>query len=559
MSYKGCAIQADTFQLGRRQIMHHYSRAAALIILVAAIGVATFVRVSYLNADLLNEDEAAYSACAARLIAFSGVPLVDCRDMKPPGPFLFYKIAFQLSEVFDMKAVRLLGALWVALTGVILWAAVRRLSGVIAAHWSATIYLLGTSLTPGLIAIKPEVLLNLPLCCALYCFVRSVQTRKIAMMALAGALLGVAVNFKQPAVLAAGALCATLAVLCYLSRDSTEIRFAAGSAAALVAGVCMTIAGVAFYYWAMGGLDEFVFQTWSHPRNSSLNMELSGVRRVMRIVTYTDENIRLFPLAGLLSAVAFIACCLRIIGWIKRRNVIKPIDALAWVLPPALLAAGFAAAILGPELYRVYYLMMLPAAAMAAAHLIASAVREGGAAGTTGVITGSAIELVAVICAASAFVVAMVDPAKAQVERRPEGRIRTVAIRIAELKQPGDLAFVWGFFPSIYLKAKILPSTRFTQSDILVGSFIEGPRKVDVAARERFEEPGGWEKFAVDLKRTPPRFIVDGSDPEFVSSGTFPLSRYPPIADFVSQRCKLDGVYPVASTGGIPVRLYLCK
>ena len=89
-----------------------HSRSSFLALGIAVLATLV-VRLLTLSVTSLNADEAHYAACVARIMAVDEWPIVGCREIKPPGIFLVYQVAFGLTSPYDMHGVRVLGMLFV--------------------------------------------------------------------------------------------------------------------------------------------------------------------------------------------------------------------------------------------------------------------------------------------------------------------------------------------------------------------------------------------------------------------------------------------------------------
>jgi hypothetical protein len=228
--------------------------AGSLILIVAAIRAPLF-------SIPLERDEGEYAYIAWRL-THNELPYRDWVDQKPPAVFYVYRLA--LSLPFEpVRAIHLVGFLFVAASTCALfflglgflepfWA---WLGAVLFALLSVDPLMEGTAANTELFMLCPLIL-----SVVLFFGVAKARPRR-SLMAVVGALIGIAVMFKQVAIVNWFLLVALYPVFSPREmRWRHTLSFIACSAAGLL-GVGVL---VVLYFWRRGALHEFVYNVFTH-------------------------------------------------------------------------------------------------------------------------------------------------------------------------------------------------------------------------------------------------------------------------------------------------------
>jgi hypothetical protein len=157
-------------------------------------------------------------------------------------------------------------------------------------------------------AANTELFMLCPLIFSLIAFLAAAAKTKpnVSLMALAGALTGIAAMFKQVAIVNWFLLAALYTIF---TGGKTRWRGAISFAAWSAAGLLAVVGFVAFYFWRRGGLNEFVDNVFTH------NLEYIGVvgasarleycRGTLAVLARTQTIVWAFAavgLAGLLTS-----------------------------------------------------------------------------------------------------------------------------------------------------------------------------------------------------------------------------------------------------------------
>jgi 4-amino-4-deoxy-L-arabinose transferase-like glycosyltransferase len=228
---------------------------AALILIVAGL------RVPLLPIPL-ERDEGEYAYIAWRL-GHNELPYREWVDQKPPAVFYVYR--FALSLPFDpVRAIHFVGLLFSAASVCALFFLGLRFMDRFWAWLGAALLALLSSdpLVQGT-AANTELFMLCPLILSLIAFLAAAAKTKshIFFMALSGALIGIAVMFKQVAIVNWFLLVALYPIFAPAER---RWRRAGSFVLWSTAGLSAVLGLVVLYFWRRGGLHEFVDNVFTH-------------------------------------------------------------------------------------------------------------------------------------------------------------------------------------------------------------------------------------------------------------------------------------------------------
>jgi hypothetical protein len=474
-------------------------RFAVLIFLLALV-----TRLPALNDRFYSNDEATYSALAARLDA-GGSMYVDAVDHKPPAIAALYAAVFAVAGRYDIVAVRLVLIVVVGLTGLVVGAVAVRLTGDPRARVAGVLYVLAsaTGFADNVQPANTELFLNLPIAGAALAVAIAVAGPDAAsdvrpapnpawiafrFALAAGALTGLAALFKYQAGLAGVAW----ALACVAGRARWPIKAVRLAGLALgFAAVGGTVLGL---YWWRGHFDAWLFWGWRYNFSYIESMPLS--RQAARGLGRT------VMIAAMWSPLVLLAS--------RRSN--KPTLLVVWLIAMAV------AVTMGGRYFGNYYLMLLPALAVAAA--LAPVPRQ--------VLVATAT-LAAVSLVGTEFWFSL----------RPDLRglddtYRTIGGWVRAHSDASDRLFVWGDSAQIYVYSGRVMATRFAFANYHTGKIWgTGADEPSAPARTDLVVPRAWDELAADFRRAPPDLVVDAAAAGLHGFGGHALTRYPGLASLV--------------------------
>lgn len=450
------------------------------------------------SARTFNTDEATL-AVGGRALLDGGSLYVDLIDRKPPLPFAAYAAALGPTGGDDLRPVRLLVAVLIALTAVVVAHEARRRWTSPAAWVAGLVVVLGASaLGPAdAQAANFELFALLPIAVAVAAAARG---RAV----VAGVALAVAVLCKQPAAITVVPVAWSL-WRCGRWR-SVAVGGAAGAVAALALAAPFGVGDVVD--WALLGTGGYL----------SVDPADLGVAAVRLLATVA-------------LAVAFWGGAWLLVG--ARPGTPHPGGAPAdrddldlWLL----LGASALAILAGFRFFPHYLLQLLPGVALLAGR---GAVRR-----PAWVRPAAAWGVVASVVAAGLAWTHAAGPVPALQD--------DVAAYVARHSRPGDTVLVWGNLPEVYWLADRQPAGGFTHSEFVTG--YSGGRKARRTTDADVPDAELYRTWLARLRRERPVLVVDTAAADERGGRWFPLAGYRGLADLLAEDYER-----VATIDGAPV------
>jgi hypothetical protein len=445
---------------------------------------------------LLDGDEAIYGSIAALMNQGGALYAEGGVDNKPPGIFWVYAATFQVAGTYQMTAIHAVGMLVLIATCLVLFTIGRSLAGDRAGLLSALIYgILTGAGNPRLLASNTELFMMLPLAASVLLMLRRRWLWSAALLAAAGA-------FRQSA--AINLLLVPVAIF-LLEPSKGRLRaaglFAAGLAGGLlVLGFLLALTGslAGFWDWTVGSLYGYASTNWTPA--------LVWMRARDSVVPFVGSAIVIWA-----AALAF--------AW--RLGSLRPAERVivAWLIVavPGSLAGG--------HLSWHYFIQVMGPLALLAAFAID---RGLGSPRRRWVAVAAAVGLAAPMIGWGAFDLVS-DPLTYDF-REPVPQHQAVAAYIRTHTSPKDRVFVWGNWPALYVESDRMMASRFP-------GFLRGfPRGSEIPPNNWDTTARVWPELQADLIRNAPALIIDTAPADWSDFAKYPMSGYPPLADFVASR-----------------------
>ena len=207
-----------------------------------------------------ERDEGVYATIAQGVLD-GKMPYRDLFDNKPPLVYLWYALSFSLfgESVF---APRIVAAIFLSITGVLLYQQARLVLPRGAAYLAATLFALSTGLPWVALHANTEAYMLLPLAGSLLFFTHGMKDRRLHSFFIAGALAGLAIMTKQVAMWNLLAL-AMVALIWHHRTEPTRWK-ALAPTGVLFAGTLLSLAAVALPFALTGTLDDFLYANLSY-------------------------------------------------------------------------------------------------------------------------------------------------------------------------------------------------------------------------------------------------------------------------------------------------------
>ena len=317
--------------------------AASLVLIVVA------VRAPLLPIPL-ERDEGEYAYIAWRL-GYNEFPYRDWFDQKPPAVFYVYRLAVMLP--FEaVRAIHFVALLFSATSACALFFLGLRFMGRFWAWLAAAVFAIlavdplleGTAANTELFMLCPLILSQIALVTAI-----NRQKKTVLFMLLAGALTGVAFMFKQVAIVNWLLLTALYPLFV---RGENRLRAAISFAAWSAAGLSTVLGLVVLYFFAEGGLRDFVENVFTH------NLQYIGAVPASARLEYCWATLTTLART---QAIVWLFAALGLIALLKSGKV-------AW---SALLTVWLITSVIGASasgyFFPHYFQQLLPPLALAAA------------------------------------------------------------------------------------------------------------------------------------------------------------------------------------------------
>lgn len=451
------------------------------------LGIVVILHLPGLANRVFNNDEA-YVATVADVLAHGGKLYVSAVDRKPPGLFYIYHWLFELTGSRQLWIPRIAAMLAHGATATLVWVFARGrlgdrsalVAGVLAALASVTV-------TPGDAQSAEFEVFMMPL--VLAAMVLADRKRPL----VSGLSIGAATMMKQTAAM-------TLLPLAWIAwrnratRWSQLTQLAVGAAVPVI--VCAAVFGPhRFWFWVFGAANGQYLDIGDGGLGPTLHRMLTMDASILGL------NVALFGLAAT--------------AWRRRRD---DIDLWLWLL------SALIGIVSGTKFFGHYYWQLLPPlcilAARGAAQLAEAWTRIGIA---TMALTSAGATVAAVALHLGG----------------PGTDYEKLADYVKANTTPDEQIFVWGHEPSLFWAADRLPASRVITTGFLTGHTTGRPAGFDSIDKA---VPGIWDDVMADLNAHPPTLFLDTQRQNPLRPPDYPMSDYPPIAEFVSGHYQLVGI-----------------
>ena len=489
-------------------------RVIALAILVGAI---VAIRAPSLAVPILNEDEALYAATAASM-AEGAPPYRAGVESKPPGIFYLYEAGFAITGRYNMIGIHALTMLWVLGTALLVGAIAKRVRPE-AELPAALLYVAFTIVEePAVMASQCELLYSLPLAAAAFLLIKAItgtERRRAGeglvralLIVIAGVLCGLGTLIKPTAISLPVAATGFLALRRWLVGGPDRVLVDLGRAALLWFGFALAWLGAYAYFSSLGVWDDLIYWAFKWTLGTYIPTGNGHSPWVARF------------LAGFCGwlGLASVLWVLAILGFKRRTKG----DQIVWFLF-AWTGCATALTFLGGRFFDHYFPAVIPPLAALGGLGYATLVRKRLA------ILAAAVPVLA--CWLAVWNIHTVQHWFGEPIRHYDG----IADYIDAHSAPDDRVFVWGYFPPLYVAADRLAATRYTGCHYVTGYAAIGlGRDLPPEIEDKLGVPDGFAILLRDLEHYRPVLLVDTAPADLHHWKRYPLSRYPILAQYVS-------------------------
>lgn len=372
-----------------------------------------FVTRAHFIALPLDRDEGAYAYVAAG--ANEGLmPYRDIFDHKPPFVYLVYQAGFGIFGV-NYTAVRGIAVLWVILSMLAIYAALRKAAGEAAGIFAAIFYsFLQQSVMLQGINANAELFTHLPAALSLYFFLKAGRTGYF----LSGLMCAAAVLFKPFLIMITPFFAA------YVLLKERDIK----AALMMAMGFFALTAFVSAVYIILGAGPAMYQALIAY--NSAYSIAAG------KIVTYVKSN-ALFFISETSGALALCVICAAGFSQNRARAAVS-LFFLALLIPPVLIYRG---------IYAHYFVAVFPGLC-AAAGLTAAIFLEKKK--TAGIIAAAAVLLPLIAINAPFYLMKINEVSARQNMTNRYNETAVISEMISRVKKSNETLFVWQAEPQVY-------------------------------------------------------------------------------------------------------------
>ncbi len=470
--------------------------------LCAGLGLLTVVlRAPTFVSRLFDPDEAAIGV-QAMVVRAGGTLYTDIYDRKPPLPPLLYAASFAITDSTDVRLLRVLVTVLLAVCAVLVAMDCLRRWGPSQAWWGGVLIITGAmALFPADAgAANYAHFALLPGTAAILWSRRGTLPTAIA----AGVAIGAAVLTRQSWLLGVVPGCLSVGLH---GRWRNVVPFLAAAAA--------TVATTGFYA-PLGR-----FWEWNATNSPGFVFAATGIWSAIGRGLGSVAGFVVFHPVVMLAVVLGAA---GVVGAVRRRRLPADIDLWMWV------ASGVAAWAAGLRFFGHYWLQVLPPLVLLAVPVVTRWV------GRSRVIAMAGIGVPAVVAWALLFV-------PGSFHHRPDPG--ELADYLRSHTTGADHVFVWGSYPEVLLAAERLPAGGLVHTDFVVGRSggRDDPTKTLTSAI-----PGAVDIMLRSLTATRPLLILDTSSSPRLGYERYPTALVPAIDRFIH-----DGYVQVAVIDDVTV------
>ncbi|HUJ26576.1 MAG TPA: hypothetical protein VLW85_11195 [Myxococcales bacterium] len=451
------------------------------------LGLLLVTRIAGFVFGVVNLDEDEFCVIGS-MIGRGALSYVDVAEFKPPLTHFFFVPAGMFGGI-SIWPMRVLGALWLLCTCLVLRAAAREWTGDELAGKAAAILALLASVCE-VPSISAEMLMNLPLALALLFWIRGHWLR-------AGLLVGLASLFKQQGAIL---LCAFAGGLLYQRKPARL--------ASIALGFCIPwLASCGYWAWR-GHLIEFF--DWTVVRNLHYANAISF-----------DWRAAASSVVLCLSATA--------VPWVLavRQTCSQPRDP-AIVLSLWLTWVAVAA---GGRFYEHYFLQFVTPLAVMGAPAAARLLRSADQGRRRRAIAAATL----CVCI---YITYTLYRGAAGLYPNQDPKIREVSGWLREHTAPDASVFVWGHAPQLYFLSQRRPASRYLTAATQIGGFDPGmlPTGFDVGPYRSVRD---IRLLVEDLEAARARYVVDTAPADIHHWRQMPLAKFPELEQYLREHYRV--------------------
>ncbi len=466
---------------------------------------------------LIESDEGIFGACAVRQLALGGWPLTNCTDIKPPGIFAVYEIVYSIFGSYSSYGVRIAAVIGMLFAAGMIGHVAKTLANAAAGYIAAGLFLLVCTLGQSYMALKTEMFSLAFVFVALSAIYHFQATGKKKALLLAGAAVGIATLFKQPAILMMAACGFSLI---FDAKKKGSASACISNMFLLAVGLLMPLLPVAGLYYISGHWAEFYQQMWQRP------------------LLYATHKSASVHLAGTLLGAAYamiwpalvVSICAIGVLTRERRGETVALPQVKWILLPYFVVACIIIS-LGKHFFPAYFIFGWPFVIIA----IAMSYRNMSTQGLRDIWRKDKIGTAAL--GLSLILAVVLSLNQVRLLKQLDAFGRKTGAEILAYAHPQDQLYVWGYVPELYMATQRAPASRFVVTSILFGYFHDTSNRLPVYGGMKYVLAGDWDRFMQDLTQARSFLLVDTSIIRMGAPGNFRPQSFPRMRAFMAQHC----------------------
>ncbi len=506
-------------------VKKHYQ----IIVLIFISLFSIWLRMPYFGVSVLTPDESVYSEIA-NLTLEGKVLYKDACDNKPPGIFFIYSSIFRVFGKNNLYAVHWISAIFIVLTGIVLYFLISIFAGKIASLLGAGMMMLLPNLSRMPVdfqAANAEIFMILPMVLALFLFCLS-RSSKINLLGV-GFFVSLSMLIKQPGIF----LLPMFIMLIFLHPPNNRADFfkKLSNSIYLLIGFAFPLFLTMGYFYLRDALGNFIYYVFTYNTIFTHDIPLQLGLKIGYLNTkyFIGSN----DIIYLLASLQFLYMCKRFIkkSYVKSDNGFVVV--FFFIVSLVMLSLGW-------RFSGHYYVMIFPALSILYGLFFDNMIKH------VKPIEKKILKRVLYTFTAMTIVVSLSYPLIASTGFPPRTDlekpymslsnargdvIKSVSNHINSHTSDDDTIFSWGFFPEVYTLSNRRSASRFVHCNFLVGDILPYPRYFRLD-RIKIEH---WDQLVDDLNQNMPEYIVDTAPANHLGFKKHSLTAYPILHTFINK------------------------
>lgn len=513
-------------------VKKHYQ----IIILIFISVFSVWLRMPYFGVSVLTPDESVYSEIA-NLTLDGKVLYKDACDNKPPGIFFIYSSIFRVFGKNNLYAVHWISAIFIVLTGIVLYLLISLFAGKSASLLSAGMMMMLPSFSRMPVdfqAANAEIFMLLPMVLSLFLFCLSLS-RKINLLG-AGFFVSLSMLIKQPGIFLLP-MFILLILFSPMPNNRADFLKNLSKSIYLLIGFALPLFFTMGYFYLRDALGDFIYYVFTY--NTIFTHDIPLQLGVKIAYLNTKYFIGSNDIIYLLAVLQFLYMCN---AQFIKKSYAKSDNCLICIF---FFIVSLIMLSLGWRFSGHYYVMIFPAVSILYGLFFDNVLR------LVRLIEKKILKRVLYTFTAMTIVASLSYPLIASTGFPPRSNLEPPYMRISNARgdiiksvsshinshtSDDDTVFSWGFFPEVYTLSNRRSASRFVHCNFLVGDILPYPRYFRLD-RIKIKH---WDQLVDDLKQNMPEYIVDTAPANHLGFKKHRLTAYPILHTFINKYYLLE-------------------